>query len=184
MGKIGDSFKREIGRNTGKAVSNFIFGDSHSTPYRRVDAERRAAVAERKAEAEIERQEMADLNILDSAVLENVDIVLQTRIPKNADAMEDLMSMWSAQLENSKWNYWDKEGKIRNQYPNALKSKYHQCLLMLKSTDSANPMLAYYKRIYILAKTRRAFSMLGNPWTLLLLPLVIFSILGFAGVFD
>lgn len=184
MGRIGDSFKREIGKNTGKFVSNLVFGDKHSTPYRRVDAERRAAVAARKAEAEIERQERADLNILDGAVLQNVDIVLQTRIPRNTDEMEELMSMWSAQLENSKWNYWNKEGKIRNQYPNALMSKYHQCLFMLKSTDSANPMLAYYKRIYIMAKTRRFFSMLGNPWVVMLLPLAIFIILGIAGVFD
>lgn len=36
MGSFWNSFEREVGKNTGKAVSNFIFGDSHSTPYRRV----------------------------------------------------------------------------------------------------------------------------------------------------
>ena len=38
MGLIGRSLKsgfgREIGKNTGKVVSNVIFGDKHSTPYR------------------------------------------------------------------------------------------------------------------------------------------------------
>ena len=34
MGKATDSFKREIGKNTGKWVSNKIFGDGHSTPHR------------------------------------------------------------------------------------------------------------------------------------------------------
>ena len=33
---IGNSFKRELGKNTAKVVSNFVFGDNWSTPYRRV----------------------------------------------------------------------------------------------------------------------------------------------------
>ena len=28
------AFKREMGKNTGKVLSNFLFGDSWSTPYR------------------------------------------------------------------------------------------------------------------------------------------------------
>ena len=36
MGIIENSIKREIGKNTGKFISNLMFGDKHSTPYRRV----------------------------------------------------------------------------------------------------------------------------------------------------
>ena len=36
MSLFGKSFEREIGKNTGKWVSNVIFGDGHATPYRRV----------------------------------------------------------------------------------------------------------------------------------------------------
>ncbi|MGL5980809.1 MAG: hypothetical protein ACRCZY_08055 [Phocaeicola sp.] len=36
MGTFEKSFTREIGKNTGKWVSNIVFGDGHSTPYRRV----------------------------------------------------------------------------------------------------------------------------------------------------
>ena len=184
MGRIGNSFQREIGKNAGKAVSNFIFGDSHSTPYRRVDQERKVSIAERKADAEIKRQERADLNLLDSAVLKNVDIVLQTTIPQNETEFANLMSIWSAQLENIKWSYWSKEGRIRNQFPNALLSKYRQCLLVLRSVNPSAPLLQYYKSIYIKARIRRALLMLVNPWVLLTLPLVVFLILGLCGVFD
>lgn len=31
MGKTTDSFKREIGKNVGKVVSNWVFGDAHYT---------------------------------------------------------------------------------------------------------------------------------------------------------
>lgn len=34
MGTFGRSFSRELGKNTGKFVSNKVFGDSWSTPYR------------------------------------------------------------------------------------------------------------------------------------------------------
>ena len=34
MSKFGDAFKRQVGRDTGKFVSNLIFGDKHSTPVR------------------------------------------------------------------------------------------------------------------------------------------------------
>ena len=37
MGKITDAFKRELGKNTGKAVRTWIFGEAHATPYNRVD---------------------------------------------------------------------------------------------------------------------------------------------------
>ena len=151
MGKIGDSFKREVGKNTGKFVSNLVFGDKHSTPYRRVDgggsssvraeaaqaraeaARIQAAALEEKTRAEIEKQEKDDLNILDGAVLKNVDIVLQTPIPQDEAGLVNLMSIWSAQLSGSKWDYMSAEGKIRNQFPDALMEKYKQCTLVLKS---------------------------------------------------
>lgn len=41
MSDFGKAFRREVGKNTGKFISNVIFGDKHSTPYRRVDAARR-----------------------------------------------------------------------------------------------------------------------------------------------
>ena len=162
MGKIGDSFKREIGKNTGKAVSNFIFGDSHSTPYRRVDQEARAEAVRTKAEAErtrvlaaIDKQEQDDLNILDGAVLKNVDIVLQTPIPKDEEKLDNLMSIWAAQLSRSKWDYSSKEGKIRNQFPDALLEKYSQCTLVLKSISPQSPMMGYYDNILTEAIKRR-----------------------------
>ena len=124
MGKTFDSFKREIGKNTGKAVSNFFFGDSHATPYRRVNSKRQASVQE----AALERQEEHDLNLLDGAVLGNVDIVLQTPIPQDEQTLLQLMSIWGAQLASSKWDFEDEKGKIRAQYPDAILEKFKQCI--------------------------------------------------------
>lgn len=173
MGKFGDSFKREVGKNTGKLVSNLVFGDKHSTPYRRVDgggsssvraeaaqaraeaARIQAAALEEKTRAEIEKQEKDDLNILDGAVLKNVDIVLQTPIPQDEAGLVNLMSIWSAQLSGSKWDYMSAEGKIRNQFPDALMEKYKQCTLVLKSIAPTHAMIQYYDNVLTEASNRR-----------------------------
>ena len=34
MGKGTDSFKKEIGKNTGKYISTKLFGDKHATPHK------------------------------------------------------------------------------------------------------------------------------------------------------
>lgn len=173
MGKLGDSFKREVGKNTGKFVSNLVFGDKHSTPYRRVDgggsssvraeaaqaraeaARIQAAALEEKTSAEIEKQKKDDLNLLDGAVLKNVDIVLQTPIPQDEAGLINLMSIWSAQLSGSKWDYMSAEGKIRNQFPDALMEKYKQCTMILKSIAPAHAMIQYYDNVLTEATNRR-----------------------------
>lgn len=173
MGKLGDSFKREVGKNTGKFVSNLVFGDKHSTPYRRVDgggsssvraeaaqaraeaARIQAAALEEKTSAEIEKQKKDDLNLLDGAVLKNVDIVLQTPIPQDEAGLINLMSIWSAQLSGSKWDYMSAEGKIRNQFPDALMEKYKQCTLVLKSIAPTHAMIQYYDNVLTEASNRR-----------------------------
>lgn len=178
MGVIFNSFKREVGKNTGKAVSNFFFGDSHATPYRRVDAERRTALAEEKAEEQRKQEEKAYLNILNSAVLENVDVVLQTRIPNDENGLNEVLSMWSAQLHTTKWRYSSKEGRIHNQFSDALYEKYSQALLMLQHIAPSSPMIGYYLKKQKSAKRRRTFAMIFSIWgflvTVLLVALIVF----------
>ena len=181
MGKIGDSFKREVGKNTGKFVSNLVFGDKHSTPYRRVDggssgvraeaaqtraeaARIQAAALEEKTRAEIEKQEKDDLNILDGAVLKNVDIVLQTPIPQDEGGLLNLMSIWAAQLSGSKWDYLSKEGVIRNQFPDALMEKYKQCTMVLKSIAPTHAMIQYYDNVLMEATSRRESAKRKKLW--------------------
>ena len=159
MGKTFDSFKREIGKNTGKAVSNFFFGDSHATPYRRVDAERRAHVQE----AALKQKERQNLNLLDGAVLGNVDIVLQTPIPQEEQALLQLMSIWGAQLASSKWNFDDDEGKIRAQYPDAILEKFKQCMIVMRIIAPTNPMAEHYEKILKKASRRRFIAKYKTP---------------------
>ncbi len=185
MGRLGDSFTREVGKNTGKFVSNLIFGDKHSTPYRRVDngrseaAKIRAAAIESKARADIQKQKNDDLNILDGAVLKNVDIVLQTPIPQDEAGLVNLMSTWAAQLSGCKWDFDSEEGKIRNQFPDALLEKYKQCIMLIKAISPNNAMMQYFNDILVKAEKRRFKSKTKFIRTLLWAVLAITILIGF-----
>ena len=65
------------------------------------------------------------------------------------------MSIWSAQLSGSKWDYMSAEGKIRNQFPDALMEKYKQCTLVLKSIAPTHAMIQYYDNVLKEASHRR-----------------------------
>ena len=63
MGSFSNSVKREVGKNTGKWLSNKLFGDGHSTPYRAVANKQNEA---RKKEREaIKRQRDLEKNKLE-----------------------------------------------------------------------------------------------------------------------
>ncbi len=76
MGTFGKSLGRELGKNTGKFVSNKVFGDKWSTPYRvsatAEAAKFKASQAKIEAEAEFDRvrqQERIELERNDREVL-------------------------------------------------------------------------------------------------------------------
>ena len=72
MGKFEDSFKRQVGRDTGKFVSNLIFGDKHSTPVRvSVRQEKMKLEKERfENERDLERQRLRNKQELEKKELE------------------------------------------------------------------------------------------------------------------
>ena len=104
------------------------------------------------------------MNILDSAVLKNVDIVLQTPIPQDEGGLLNLMSIWAAQLSGSKWDYLSEEGIIRNQFPDALMEKYKQCTMVLKSIAPTHAMIQYYDNVLTEATNRRENAKQKKLW--------------------
>lgn len=58
MGTFGKSISRELGKNTGKVISNAVFGDKWSTPYRSVNAGNSASVRSAEIRAEQQRTQI------------------------------------------------------------------------------------------------------------------------------
>ncbi len=160
MSLFGKSFEREIGKNTGKWVSNVIFGDGHATPYRRAESRHQQRINQKIVNEEnLHSQRIAQIKldnklkskeqllIIDRAVLENVDKVSSIRIPNSSEEILDFLSELSVQLRTNKWHKNSDEGKIRNKYNEAILEKSSQTILKLKSIDSGNSKLEYYEKL-------------------------------------
>lgn len=166
---FGKSFGRELGKNTAKVISNAVFGDSWSTPYRRVNRdvqqrhedrmrlkreaaereERRLRIAERQQADEAYRARRAELNILNSAVLENVDKLMAVPVPKTSHGLNELLGQLSIQMKSIKRHDDDDEGRIHNQYNEALHQKFSQCLFELRCIDPNDPHIPVYGEILL-----------------------------------
>ena len=167
MGTFENSLKRELGKNTGKFISNVIFGDRHSTPYRRVRSSnrgRRSSSESKKIEIECRRQEAiahADIDrknqlyVLDGAVLKNIDALNNLDISLEKESLLQLLSKLSVLLKVNKWESGGDEKKIRNRYTDALLEKYRLAVQELEIIDPDDPHLESYKRIYSKQKRRR-----------------------------
>jgi hypothetical protein len=67
MSPFGKALKRELGKNTGKLISNKLFGDGHSTPYRlKIQRERQLQQEQKEAlknERRIQREEAREYKL-------------------------------------------------------------------------------------------------------------------------
>ena len=166
---FGKSFGRELGKNTAKVISNAVFGDSWSTPYRRVNRdvqrrhedrmrikqeaaereERRLRIAEQHQIEEDNRARRAELNMLNSAVLENVDKLMAIPTPKTSHGLNELLGRLSIQMKSIKRHDDGEEGRIHNQYNKALHQKFSQCLFELRCINPNDPHIPVYGEILI-----------------------------------
>lgn len=177
MGKTTDSFKREIGKNVGKAVSNWVFGDAHATPYRRVDKTKAAEI-----EARNRKMHQDQMFTLDAAVLQNIDCVANISIPDNKEELIALLSQLSTHLSAEHWGSGDEEeAKIRNKFSDALYQKYKLCLRRLQYIDNAEPQLFYFESILRKARRRQFW---GRYKLYLIIVIFFYAFLGFGGVMD
>src|SRR5690554_1557591 len=171
MSLFGKSFERELGKNTGKWVSNVIFGDGHATPYRRAENRRQQKLNQQRIQEDNFHQQRLtqirledkikqkeQLLVIDGAVLQNVDMISSIKVTNNSEQLVDILSELSIQVKTNNWHGNNEEGKIRNKYNEALLEKYNQALLRLKSIDPNNSQLEYFARNINRFKRKKFFK--------------------------
>lgn len=164
MSKMFDSLKRQVGRDAGKVVSNFVFGDSHSIPHRNINSQNRANANEINLKIlEIQQQDLKqkDLYLLDSAVINAVDQIIAIDIPSNEKEITQILQQLEIQLKVNNWLSIHKgeTARIRNKFPDAVLIKYEQCVCELKYLECnkdrlrlATKTLSKYKKIRFIYK--------------------------------
>ena len=143
MGKGVDSFKRELGKNTGKWVSNKVFGDGHSTPHR-------VTIKRDKQLDKNENIKDNNKNILSKGkeyFSDNDDIkeeisnvtskkneIVSTIIPSEKDAIMNLVYLLLSTIKSNGWKSGENEKHI-NSLSDACLIKLEQCEIKLKSQN-------------------------------------------------
>lgn len=156
MGIIGNAFKREIGKNTGKTVSNIIFGDKWSTPYRRADAARETRAEAQRIRQEADAERISEkvredharyLNSVDNAVIQNIDQVIAIRFDDvDPSHLCHQLQGLIVQLKVNNFKDNSDEDKIRAKYSNAVLEKSKQGLELLVAIDPLNKQIPYFDK--------------------------------------
>lgn len=158
MGKGTDSFKRELGKNTGKWVSNKVFGDGHSTPHRvsvkvqKQQLENDLRKAELKAESKQRRSEnrkelfakgkelLSDDNGNKAQVQgfhSQRDEIIATNIPSDKNEIMDFANFLLSTIKANGWKAGENEKHI-NSLSDSCLTKLEQCSIKLKSIGASN----------------------------------------------
>lgn len=157
MGKGTDSFKREIGKNTGKWVSNKIFGDGHSTPHRvsvRVQKEKiksdlrkeELKFENKKRKAEFRKELISKgkqflsendegLNQEIQSFTEKKDQIVSTIIPDNLNDIQNLTNYLISEIKANGWKSSEKEKHI-SLLSDVCLTKLEQCVIKLKTINA------------------------------------------------
>lgn len=192
MGIFGKSFSREIGKNTGKWVSNKVFKDGHSTPYRvkiqreklKVEQEKvKGKIAENELQIELEKQK-ALLN-LECDISEEIIQISKLSFPKDENSIVDLLFELEMRIDAERWNDAnngknDEKDKLTNKLSNVLLSKFTNGVKILEAMNIQNPFLEdfqnsvkKFKRIKFLTTNRN--TIIGVLVFVVMIGIVIFG---------
>ena len=178
MKVIANSFKRQIGRDAGKVVSNLVWGDRHSTPVRRVTNRSTPTVrdkpkTQRQIRAEqlmnnIEAERLAKLNNLEAERLSKLNNDIKSQIIKingiqfnraKADRIVGILNEISVHLDVDSWETVNngEEDKLKNKLSDAFLKKYKQGLTSLQSKADKRTV-AFHTRVYKKFKRKRFYK--------------------------
>lgn len=139
MGVGTNWFKREIGKNTGKYVSNKIFGDKWSTPHKVIIAREDAKIEKqnsqdliqtefKKLEIETKRTEIQQKGSLN----EKKEFILTKHFSNDKNEVFDFGNYLITEIKSSGWS--DKEENDHlNSFSDVCLNKLSQCKIKLDS---------------------------------------------------
>ena len=157
------SLKGQLGRDTGRLISNKIYGNRHATKYQRVDDTKTIAEIlklEQKYELELlEQEKNSEINFLkkkeeikdfqDKKVFvdQNLKKIIGMKVPNSKDGIIDNLHSLSVEITSNKWKDSEDEiNKISNVYTDALFKKYEQHLVTLKSKFPSAVEIQYFEK--------------------------------------
>lgn len=174
MGKTTDSFNRELGKNTGKAVSNFLFGNSHATPVKlvreakveRIQEQQRLQknLLEEKQRLEIKQKEQYQIGEISIDTESKISTILNMQFPNSETEFIVLMNDLKSHLYVHGWKsffgldgFSGKKNRINNKLSNVIFKKFKQGFSVLETNYPENFELNDYKTFIKWTKFKKVF---------------------------
>ena len=159
------SLKGQLGRDTGRLISNKIYGNRHATKYQRVDDTKTIAEIlklEQKYELEllekeknieidflIQKEEIKNIQDKKTFVDQNLKEIIGMKVPDSKDGIIQNLHSLSVEITSNKWKDSEDEiNKISNIYTDALFKKYEQHLFILKNKFPNSAEIIYFEKQY------------------------------------
>lgn len=153
------SLKGQIGRDTGRVVSNFVYGDKHATKYKRVDNDNAKNVLtnlkiQRDYEFEIleqekKKEEFKTIQEKKAFINQNLKRIISMKVPDNKELLVDQLYSLSVEITSNPWKYTEGDiDKILNVYTDAVFKKYEQHLFALKTKFPDTTEIIYFEKQY------------------------------------
>lgn len=160
-----NSLKGQIGRDTGRVVSNFVYGNRHATKYKRVDDSKAIAktlkleqdyeleLLQQENENEIDllrrKQKILDIEEKKIFVNQNLKKILSMKIPNSKELLIEQLHSLSIEITSNKWKDSDDDvNKISNDYTDAVFKKYEQHLFTLITKFPNAVEIQYFENQY------------------------------------
>ena len=157
------SLKGQLGRDTGRLISNKVYGNRHATKYQRVDNSKTIAKnlkLEKKYELELlekeknneiaflkQKEEIKNIQDKKAFVDQNLKKIIGMKVPNSKDAIIENLHSLSVEITSNKWKDSEDEiNKISNVYTDALFKKYEQHLIALKSKFPSAVEIQYFEK--------------------------------------
>lgn len=174
MGKTTDSFNRELGKNTGKEVSNFLFGNSHATPVKlvrdakveRIQEQQRLQknLLEEKQRLEIKQKEQYQIGEISIDTESKISTILNMQFPSSETEFIVIMNDLKSHLYVHGWKsffgldgFSGKKNRINNKLSNVIFKKFKQGFLIMETNYPDNFELNDYKTFIKWTKFKKTF---------------------------
>ena len=159
------SLKGQLGRDTGRLISNKIYGNRHATKYQRVDDSKNIAknlkleqeyeleLLEKEKNIEIDflkqKEEIKNIQDKKTFVDQNLKEIIGMKVPDSKDGIIQNLHSLSVEITSNKWKDSEDEiNKISNIYTDALFKKYEQHLFILKNKFPNSAEIIYFEKQY------------------------------------
>lgn len=163
------SLKGQLGRDTGRLISNKVFGNRHAIRHQSVGSgfklrekslkskrehELKLLREEKDYELEILEQEQQNIKQLqlrenDLRLEKEIAKIISVKVPQKKEDLMEALNELSMIISANPWkSILDADNKSSNNYSNVVLKKYEQCLFSFKTKFPKEREIIYYENLF------------------------------------